>query len=88
MSQAANIEKMEKARRASIAEAALGPYLSDHEESIIAKAVATYRAGKLEPVAALATIAEISALRAVVSSFTYDQRSGDIAAEREFNNGP
>lgn len=83
-----NLELMDRAREASVIEAAVGPYVQERISRIVQQLVAHYRGGQATHDLMLGGIAGISELMGMMSDLENKQQQGVVASNREMSGDP
>ncbi len=83
--QEARLAKIDRGVEAGAAEAVIGPYIREAVENKLQLLIGSYRGKTLEHDEMVGAIAEISALRMLLSTIQSDQRQAERAAQEEYN---
>lgn len=85
--QAAALDRIEEGKQAALAAAYLAEPILVMRESAITFLITSYRAGKTDHDRIVGAVAELAVLDKLVKHMANVQLQGDIAANKEFNNG-
>lgn len=79
-----NFEAIERGQQASVIASVVAPYVQDRITAYVQQLAGLYRGGQYTHDQLLGKVAEITALLNMMSHLESDQRSGDIASQKEF----